>query len=58
VDRDVEHVRVVPEDRLRAVAVVGVPVDDRDARRAEPLQRVSRGDRNVVEEAEAHRAVG
>ena len=29
--RSVEHSRVVPEDGLRTVAVVGVDVDDRDA---------------------------
>ena len=31
VQRDREHVRVAQEDRLGAVAVVDVPVDDRDA---------------------------
>ena len=56
VGRDVEDARVVVEHPLRAVAVVDVDVDDRDAR--EPArERVRRGDRDVVEEAEAHRAV-
>jgi hypothetical protein len=58
VERHVEDARVVPEDVLRAVPVVDVPVEDRH-----PLERVLRlcrpsRDRGVVEEAEAHRAVG
>ena len=44
--RGVEHVGAVPEDRLRAVAVVGVEVDDRDRwrgrRRAAPARRPPR----------------
>ena len=47
--------RVAPEDVLRAVAVVDVEVDDRDALDAVRGLGVARGDRGVVEEAEAHR---
>ena len=56
VGRDVEDVGVVPEDRLRAVAVVHVPVDDQD-----PLTQCGArggGNGHVVDEAEAHRPVG
>ena len=58
VERDVEDGRVVPEDRLRPVAVVDVPVDDRDALEAELGLGRPGGDGHVVEEAKAHRAVG
>ena len=58
VQRDVEDARVVPEDVLRAVAVVDVPVEDRHP--LEPMLRLRRAgrDRDVVEQAEAHRPVG
>ena len=49
------HARVAPEDVLRAVAVVDVEIDDRDALDAVGRLGVARGDRGVVEEAEAHR---
>ena len=49
--------RVVAEDLLGAVPVVDVPVDDRDALDAELGLRVAGGDRDVVEDAEAHRRV-
>ena len=49
------HAFVVPEDVLRAVAVVDVEIDDGDALGAMRGLRVARGDRRVVEEAEAHR---
>ena len=55
--RYVEHVRVGPEDLLRAVAVVHVPVDDRDALEASRA-RVRGRDRHVVEQAEPHRLRG
>ena len=55
VGRAVEHARIVPEDVLGAVAVVDVPVDDRDALGAVRRLRVARRDGGVVEEAEAHR---
>ena len=42
---------------LRPVAVVDVEVDDRDALERRVRLRDARGDRDVVEEAEAHRAV-
>ena len=55
VRRDVEHAAVVPERVLRAVAVVHVEVDDRDALEAVRRARVCRRDGDVVEQAEAHR---
>ena len=56
VRRDVEHVRVVVEHVLGAVAVVDVPVEDRHplAGRGE----LGSADGGVVEQAEAHRPVG
>ena len=54
--RDVEDVRVVEERVLGAVSVVDVPVDDRDPLEA-ARTRVRRCDRDVVEQAEAHRVV-
>ena len=54
VEADVEHRRVVVEDGLGAVAVVGVPVEDRHpGRRA--AAGVGRGDGRVVDQAEPHR---
>ena len=51
-----EQDRVVArDDVLGAVAVVHVPVDDRDALQAELRLGPARGDRHVVEQAEAHR---
>src|SRR6185312_15116680 len=49
---------VGPDDRLGAVAVMNVPVDDGDALGAVLLLRVTGGDDGVVEEAKAHRPVG
>ena len=40
---------------LRAIAVMNVEIDDRDALRAMGGLRVARGDGGVVEKAEAHR---
>ena len=57
-ERDEEDAVVVAEDRLRAVAVMDVEVDDRDALEPEPGLRGARGDRDVVEHAEPHRAPG
>ncbi len=48
--------RIVVEGVLRAVAVVHVEVEDRDALRAMRLDRVHGADGDVVEDAEAHRA--
>ena len=48
-------VRIVPEDVLRAVAVMDVEIDDRDALGAIDRLSVTRGDGRIVEEAEAHR---
>ena len=55
--RDREHRRVVEEDLLGPVAVVHVPVDDRHARDPALALRPAGGDRDVVDEAEAHRRV-
>ena len=54
VGRGVEDGRVGPDDRLGAVAVVDVPVDDGDAGGAVGPLGVAGGDDGVVEEAEAH----
>jgi hypothetical protein len=47
---------VAGQDVLGAVAVVHVEVDDRHALAAVAFQRIARGERHVVEEAEAHGA--
>ena len=52
---DEEHRGVVAEDRLGAVPVVDVEVDDRDTGEAELGLRVARRDGDVAEDAEAHR---
>ena len=57
VRRGVEQVPVVPEDALRAVAVVDVEIDDRDALGAVAGAGVEAGDGDVGEQAEAHGAV-
>ena len=57
VQRDEEDRRVVADDRLRPVPVVDVPVEDRDPPEPELGLRPARGDRDRVEDAEAHRAV-
>ena len=58
VGRAIEDRRIVPDDRLRAVAVVDVPVDDGDPLGAVVALRLARGDGRIVEQAEAHRTVG
>jgi hypothetical protein len=55
--RDETDIRVVLHESLRAVAVMHVPVDDQN-----PLRLVSRtgvvgGNRNIAEQAEAHRTI-
>ena len=55
VQRHGEDARIVTEQRLGAVAVVHVEVDDRDPRGAELRLRVARRDGDVAEHAEAHR---
>uniref|UniRef100_A0A182V1E0 Uncharacterized protein n=1 Tax=Anopheles merus TaxID=30066 RepID=A0A182V1E0_ANOME len=57
VHRDVQHVRVLLEDVLRAVAVVHVPVDDQDAPQPVPLDRMPGRHRDAVVDAEAVRRV-
>ena len=56
VGRAIEHGRVGPEDRLRAVAVMDVEIHDGDAVGAMRGLGVAGGDGDIVEEAEAHRA--
>ena len=53
---DVQHVGIVPEDRLRAVAVMHVPVDDEHALTQGRAR--CRRDGHVVHEAEPHGPVG
>ena len=55
VGRDVQHVGVVPEDGLCAVAVMNVPVHDEDPMSLGRQRR--RADGDVVEQAEPHGAV-
>ena len=56
-NREESHPRVVVEDRLCAVTVMDVPVDDQHALRAS-VEGGLRGDGDVIEQAEAHRAPG
>ena len=51
----IEHGLVVPENILRAVAVMHVPIDDGDALGPVLLLRMAGGDGDCVEKAEAHR---
>src|SRR6202021_1994949 len=53
--RDEQDVGVVPEDRLRAVAVVDVPVDDGYSLAATAKGRGHHG--HVVQETETHRVI-
>ena len=54
---EVLHARFGFEDRLGAVAVVHVEVDDRHARQTVPVECMRGRDRDVVEQAEAHRGL-
>jgi len=54
VGRAIHHAGIGPENLLRAVAVMDVEIDDRDALQAVPLLRMPRRDRHIVEEAETH----
>ena len=56
VQADEEDVGVVVEAGLCAVAVVDVEVDDRDPADAVGALQMPRGDRDIREQAEAHRA--
>ena len=53
-----QHIGAPAKSLRGAVAVVNVPVEDEDAPRAQLADRQLGGDRDVVEEAEAHRALG
>jgi hypothetical protein len=55
--RDEQNRVVLPEDLLRAVAMVDVIVDDRHAADAVNGLHVACSDGDVVDEAEAHRAL-
>ena len=56
--RDEQHAVVLPEDLLRAVAVMHVVVDDRHAADAMLGLHVTGSDGDVVDETEAHRRPG
>ncbi len=49
-----QHARIIPEDVLRAIAVMHIPIDDGDALRAVGALGMARGDGNIVEKTEAH----
>ena len=53
-----KHGRIGVEDVLRAVAVVDVPIGDGDALHSVFALRIAGRDRDVVEQAEAHAAMG
>ena len=53
--RAIHHRLVGPENLLRAVAVMHVEIDDRNARDAVMVLRMARGNGGIVEQAEPHR---
>ena len=55
VSGDVEHGRIVVEGVLRSVAVVDIEIDDSNAVEAVRAAGQRSGDRDAVEDAEAHR---
>lgn len=57
-DRNCQHGRIFGEDGLRAVAVVYVPVQDRDLLDAQYFPGVGNGHCTVVEHAEPHTGLG
>ena len=56
VDRDEQHAIGVMEDVVGPVPVVHVPVDDHHPLEAAGIERMPRRERDVVEQAEPHRA--
>ena len=50
--------RIFPEDRLRAIAVVNVPIDDQNTMESVVLYRVPGAYGDMIDEAEAHGAIG
>ena len=56
VDREIRHAPVVPEQLLRAIAVVHVEIGHENARDSVMLEKVLRGNRDRVQEAEPHGA--
>ena len=56
--REVLHARLALEAVLGAVAVVHVEIEDRHALEAVHVQRLAGADRDAVEQAEAHGALG
>src|SRR4051812_6605492 len=57
VHRHEMDVALALDERLRAVAMVDVPIHDQHALDAMPLTRVVRADPDVAEETEPHRAI-
>ena len=57
VHRDEVNVRLILDQRLSAVAMMDIPVDDENALQSMFLARVVRGDGDVAEQAESHRAI-
>ena len=53
----VKEIGIVPENILRAVAVMHVEIDHRDALEPMRVTQMQCADRDVVEEAKAHRAL-
>ena len=56
VSREIENRRIVPEDFLRAVPVMDVPVDDQNSFNAVLRLSVPRADRGVIKKAKSHRS--
>ena len=56
VSREIENRRIVPEDFLRAVPVMDVPVDDQNTFNAVLRLSVPRADRGVIKKAKSHRS--
>ena len=51
-----EHGGIVLETMLRAVAMMHIPIDNQYTLEAILFLHITRGNRHIVEEAEAHRA--
>ncbi len=51
---DDQRARVVLQERLGAIAVVDVKIDDRHAFKSMVIQRVFRGNRDIAKDAKAH----
>jgi hypothetical protein len=53
----VQHTRIVFEDRLRAIAVMHVEINDRHPRQSVHVDAMQRCDGDTVEQAEPHRRI-